>query len=144
MHAYIHKEYLCHKWPRIGLITGFVTRLTLVEQELPTLPKQLSSPPVFSGVRVARSLVLCVWFVDRCLSFFLWPLCYLSFFDLRILITSLYIIKLFLRRATMQLLMVNKAQQHSSNINKYSLPFMYHFVVVIFWKAETIIDSFVC
>ena len=28
-------------------------------------------PPVFSGVRVTRSLVLCVWFVDRCLSFFL-------------------------------------------------------------------------
>ena len=28
-----------------------------------------SSPPVFSGVRVTRSLVLCVCFVDRCLSF---------------------------------------------------------------------------
>jgi hypothetical protein len=26
-------------------------------------------PPVFSGIRVTRSLVLCVWFVDRCLSF---------------------------------------------------------------------------
>ena len=26
--------------------------------------------PVFSGVRVTRSLVLCVCFVDRCLSFF--------------------------------------------------------------------------
>ena len=25
--------------------------------------------PVFSGVRVTRSLVLCVCFVDRCLSF---------------------------------------------------------------------------
>jgi hypothetical protein len=40
-----------------------------VEQELPTLPEHLSSPPVFSGVRVTRSLVLCVCFVDRCLSF---------------------------------------------------------------------------
>ena len=30
----------------------------------------LSSPPVFSGVRVIRSLAqLCVCFVDRCLSF---------------------------------------------------------------------------
>jgi len=29
----------------------------------------MSSPPVFSGVRVARSLVLYVRFVDRCLSF---------------------------------------------------------------------------
>ena len=46
----------------------FVTRLTqrvpLVEQELLTLPVY----PV-SGVCVTRSLVLCVPFVDRCLSF---------------------------------------------------------------------------
>jgi hypothetical protein len=56
-----------------SLITGFVTRLTrrvaLVEQELLTLPQHLSSPPVFTGVRVTRSLVLYVCFVDRCLSF---------------------------------------------------------------------------
>jgi hypothetical protein len=39
-----------------------------VEQELPTLPEDLSSPLVFSGVRVAQSLVLCVCFVNRCLS----------------------------------------------------------------------------
>jgi hypothetical protein len=38
-------------------------------QELLTLPEHLSSPPVFSGVRVTRSLVLCVCFVDRCLVF---------------------------------------------------------------------------
>jgi hypothetical protein len=86
-------EYLCNKWPRIcstcrkhfplphsWLITRFVTRLTqrvpLVEQELPTLPKHLSSPLVFSGVCV--TLVLYVCFVDRCLSllsFFFWPWC---------------------------------------------------------------------
>ena len=40
-----------------------------MEQELLTLPEHLSSPPVFSGVRVTRSLVLYVCFVDRCLSF---------------------------------------------------------------------------
>jgi hypothetical protein len=40
-----------------------------VEQELPTLPEHLSSPPVLSGVRFTRPLVLCVCFVDRCLSF---------------------------------------------------------------------------
>ena len=40
-----------------------------VEQELLILPEHLSSPSVFSGVRVTRSLVLCVCFVDRCLSF---------------------------------------------------------------------------
>jgi hypothetical protein len=45
--------------------------------------------PVFSGFRVTRSLALCVCFVDRCLSFFFWPLCCLFFFDLRILITPL-------------------------------------------------------
>jgi hypothetical protein len=36
---------------------------------MPTLPDHLSSPPIFSGVRVTRSLVLYVCFVDRCLSF---------------------------------------------------------------------------
>jgi hypothetical protein len=29
----------------------------------------MSSPTVLSGIRVTRSLVLCVCFVDRCLSF---------------------------------------------------------------------------
>ena len=99
-------EYLCHKWPRIcstcrnssrsfphsWLITGFVTilirQVSLVEQELPTLPEHLSSP-LFSGVRCTRSLVLYVCFVDRWLSFFFWPLCCLFFFDIRIFITLL-------------------------------------------------------
>jgi len=60
-------------FPHSRLITGIVTRLTrrvqLVEQELLNLPEHLSSPPVFSGVRVTRSFVLCGCFVDRCLSF---------------------------------------------------------------------------
>ena len=60
-------------FPHSQLITRFVTRLTrrvpLVQQELLTLSEHLSSPPVFSGVRVTRSLVLYVCFVDRCLSF---------------------------------------------------------------------------
>ena len=29
----------------------------------------MSSPPFFTGVRVTRSLVLCVCFVERCLLF---------------------------------------------------------------------------
>ena len=48
--------------------------------------------PVFSGVRVTRFLVLYVCFVDLCLSccnFFFWPLCCLSFFKIRLLITPL-------------------------------------------------------
>ena len=62
-------------FPHSRLTTRFVTRLTrwvpLVQQELLTLSEHLSSPPVLSGVgvRVVRSLVLCVCFVDRCLSF---------------------------------------------------------------------------
>jgi hypothetical protein len=78
-----------HTW----FITGFVTRLTrrvlLVEQQLLTHPEHLSSSPVYNGVRVTWSLVLCVCFVDRCLSFFFLPLCCLFFFDIRILITPL-------------------------------------------------------
>ena len=97
-------QCLCHKWPRIcstcrkhfpvlsSVMTyhGFVTRLTPVE--LLSLPEHLGSPPVFSGVLVTRSLVLCVCFVDRCLSFctfFSWPLCCLFFFDLQILVIPL-------------------------------------------------------
>ena len=80
-------EYMCHKWPRIcstcrkhfpvlsSFMTynGFVTRVTwrvpLVEQKQLSLPEYLSSFPVFSGVLVTWSVVLCVLFVDRCLSF---------------------------------------------------------------------------
>jgi hypothetical protein len=51
----------------------------------------LSSPSVFSGVHVTRSLVLYVVFCRSLfflLSFSLWSLCCLFFFDLRILISS--------------------------------------------------------
>ena len=105
-------------FPHSWFITGFVTRLTrrvsLVEQELLTLPEHLSSPLVFSGLRVTQSLVLCVCFVDLFFPFVLfllasvlsvllwhtdsnypfgifWPVCCLSFFDIRILITLWYL-----------------------------------------------------
>jgi hypothetical protein len=47
----------------------------------------MSSPPVFNGVRVTRSLVLCVYFVDRCLSFcpFSFGSCPFSIYGFRIL-----------------------------------------------------------
>jgi hypothetical protein len=35
-----------------------------VEQELLTLPEDLSSPPVFGWIRVTQSLVLCVRYVS--------------------------------------------------------------------------------
>ena len=49
------------------IYTGFVTRLTRrVTAYHSGAP---DSTPVFGGVRVIRSLVVCVCFVDRCLSF---------------------------------------------------------------------------
>ena len=74
-------------FPRSWLITGFVTRLTPVE--LLSLPEHLGTPRLLVET---RSLVLCVCFVDRCLSFctfFSWPLCCLFFFDLQILVIPL-------------------------------------------------------
>jgi hypothetical protein len=74
-HVYIPLVvYTSRSFPQTQwFITGFVTRLTRrvpqVEQELLTFPEHLSSPLAFSEVRVTRSLVLCLRFVDRCLSF---------------------------------------------------------------------------
>ena len=54
--------------------------------------EHMSSPPVFSGLRVTRTLVLCVMFCRSLFvpfSFLFWPLCCLFFFDLRILTTPL-------------------------------------------------------
>ena len=57
-----------------------------MEPVLPTIPEHLSSPLVFSGVRVTRSLVLCVCFVDRYLS-----ICTFSFGRCVICSSSIYI-----------------------------------------------------
>jgi hypothetical protein len=48
------------------------------------LKEHLNSPAVFSGVRVTRSLVLCVCLVDRCLSFCLFS------FDHFVVCSSIY------------------------------------------------------
>ena len=104
-----------HSWPVTGFVTRLTRRVALVEQDLPTLPGYLTSPQVFSGIRVTRSIDLCV-LCRCCLSFctfsfghcvvcshsiygfwlppfgifklFSWPLCCL-FFGLRILIPPL-------------------------------------------------------
>ena len=82
-------QYIAHRCIRINSYQSrpenvyLTRRMSLVEEE------HLSSRPVFSGIRVTWSLVLYVCFVDRCLSFFFWPLCCLFFFDIRILITTL-------------------------------------------------------
>ena len=65
-----------------GVCNQSNTTDTAVEQELLTLPQHPGSPPGFNAVRVTRSLVLYVYFVDRCLSLcpfsfgdcFVWPI----------------------------------------------------------------------
>jgi hypothetical protein len=98
--CYILFFIFCYHWIRYGyvplVVNGhflihhrFVTRLTrrvaLFDQELLTLPVHLSSLPVFSEVRVTRSLVVCVCFVDRCLSF-----CTFSFAHFVVCSSSIY------------------------------------------------------
>jgi len=104
-------EYLCHKWPRIRsvcrnpVISSFMTyhrvcnksSTTGVTCEKGTAyssgAPELSSSSVFNGIRVARSLVFCAMFYGSLfvlLSFFIWPICCLSFFSLRLLITLWY------------------------------------------------------
>jgi hypothetical protein len=91
-----------------------------VEPELLTLPGHMSSPTGFSGVRVTRSLVLYVCFVDRCLSF-----CPFSFGNcvvyLRILITSLvpsnsYCTDAFYRTCTVRIYN-KKRKRHTSSMH---------------------------
>jgi hypothetical protein len=64
--------------------------MPLVDQELHTLSDHMRSCPVNSGVSVAQSLVVCV---VHCRSFlFLLTIVCMSFFYLRLLITSLAIV----------------------------------------------------
>ena len=66
--------------------------MSLVEQELITLPEHLKSPSVFSGVRVTRSFSITCMFCRLLfilLYFFIWPLCYLFFYDIRIMIAPM-------------------------------------------------------
>ena len=60
---YVCSLYLHDMWPNIRQMSA------VPEQELLTLPEQLSLPPVFSGIRVDRSLLFCLVLVDRCFSF---------------------------------------------------------------------------
>ena len=57
-----------------------------MEHALLTLPEHLSSPPVFNAVRVSLSLIFCVFFADRCLSF-----CPFSFVYCIVCASSIYL-----------------------------------------------------
>ena len=65
----IHGNWSLSMSGMICLRTCHLRPVPLVGQELPTVPENLSSSPIISGVRVTRSWVLCVCFVYHCLSF---------------------------------------------------------------------------
>jgi hypothetical protein len=69
--------------------TSVTRRVPLVEQELSSLPELLSSYHILVGLVLLDLEFSVQYFVDRCLSFFIWPLCCLFFFDSRILTTPL-------------------------------------------------------
>jgi hypothetical protein len=62
-HGYVPLVSTFQSFPHSWLITDFVTRLTrrvsVVEQELLTLPDHLSSSPVFGGIRVSTEFNQC-------------------------------------------------------------------------------------
>ena len=64
-------------FPHSRLIIGFVTILTQ------RMPLEHLNSPVISGIRVTRTLVLYVYFVDRCLSFCIFFLLAIVFSILR-------------------------------------------------------------
>jgi hypothetical protein len=61
--------YNCQYFDRTCLYIWVMRRVSCKKQEISAIHNHLGSPPVFSGARVTRSLVLSVTFVDRCLSF---------------------------------------------------------------------------
>ena len=77
-----NKYFWCYKLYLINCLSYI--NVPVLEQ-LFTLPEHMSSPLVFSGVHVTRSLVLCVCFVDRCLSF-----CTFSFSHCVVCLSSIY------------------------------------------------------
>jgi hypothetical protein len=77
-------QNVSHGFEKVTTTCVTMNYLPLVEQELLTLLEDLSSPLIFSGVRVTRFLVLvCLLYL------FFWPLFCLFFFDIRILIIPL-------------------------------------------------------
>ena len=96
-------EYLCHRWPRICsdpfLIHEFSPGLQQeqhggclrwAETACPSWPQSTRvNPGNLVGIVLLNLWFFVQCFVDRCLSFFFWSLCCLSFFDLWLLIMPL-------------------------------------------------------
>ena len=91
-----------------------------------SLPEYLSSSPVCREVRVTRSLVLCVCFVDSCLFFFFWPLCCL-FFDLGFWLPLWYLnsyvssISLTFENPNISLIFISTMSKYSSTMNSWEI-----------------------
>jgi hypothetical protein len=114
----------------LNIVIRLTRRVPLVEQEPLTLSEHMSSPPVFSWVRVTRSLVLCVCFVHRCLSF--------SFFLLAIVLSvllrftdsdySFCIFKLFLFTITLFLVLwaLSTDKTHFQWVDEFHRKFFLH------------------
>ena len=66
MYKYKQRYKCLTRYNWIKSLTRLTRRVPLVEQELPSPPEHPSSLAIFSGVRITRSLVVCVCFVDRC------------------------------------------------------------------------------
>ena len=66
MLEFIHYKCICHLGLRFEDISNIPAAPTY---GIYISPDHLNSFPLFSGVRVTRSLVVYVMFVDRCLSF---------------------------------------------------------------------------
>jgi hypothetical protein len=94
LREFYNRHHDGHKWPRVccvcynhntpawlttGLVARVSRRVTLMEHEPLTLPEYLSSPPGFSGVRVAGSIVFCECFCIFVCPLSFWSLYFLSF-----------------------------------------------------------------
>ena len=79
--------------PHVWIITGFVTSITRrvphVEQEILTFPDYLSSSRFLARFVLLDVLFSVGYSVDHFPIFFVCPLCFLSFFHLRLLTTPL-------------------------------------------------------
>ena len=81
LYSYISRDSHGKKWsPNLSQYTFILFYLCMDGKlvELLTIPE---FTPVFSGVRVTRCFVLCVCFVDRCLSFLVIVLSVLRYTD---------------------------------------------------------------
>ena len=106
-----------------SLITVIINRIIRwkppSEQELPNVPGHLSSPPVFSGVRVARTVVFCFVFYRllfdvRPFSFANCVVCPSNFFNQHIIILTSF------RKRTEEINMRNTIKKNY-NIRHYQI-----------------------